>query len=173
MNYMQFSWDSFLSSFRIKHLTFTISSARLRSIIISNHCQVKTISSFKFYQYSKLRSLCKSWKFRSSLQYTEWVSNLLSTLMAVCTDLFACDLISIVWVYSHIMYVSLCAIKSNTDRSSITNAKTVVILNGSDAMIMVQHELRGGILFGLEAKREIWVNLSNIPCLRAWWWIGI
>ena len=53
------------------------------------------------------------------------------------------------------MYVSLCAIKSNTDRSSITNAKTVVILNGSDAMIMVQHELRGGILFGLEAKREI------------------
>ena len=31
------------------------------------------------------------------------------------------------------MYVSLCAIKSNTGRSSITNAETVVILNGSNA----------------------------------------
>ena len=30
------------------------------------------------------------------------------------------------------MYVSLCAIKSNNSQSSITNAETVVILNGSD-----------------------------------------
>ena len=37
------------------------------------------------------------------------------------------------WSYQHRLSVSLCAIKSNTSRSSITNAETVVILNGSDA----------------------------------------
>ena len=114
LNYIQSSWDSFLSSFCIKHLTFTISSARLRSIIVSNHCQVKTISSFKFYQYSKLKPLCKS--SYSSLQHTEWVRNLLSTLMSVCTDLFACDFISIAWAYSHIptlIYMYVCRLMCN------------------------------------------------------------
>jgi len=60
LNYIQSSWDSFFSSFRIKHLTFTISSARLRSIIVSNHCKVKTISVGSSYSQDSLSEVMAS-----------------------------------------------------------------------------------------------------------------
>ena len=177
MNYIQSSWDSFLSSFCIKHLTFTISSARLRSIIVSNHCQVKTISSFKFYQYSKLRSLCKSWKFCSSLQHTEWVRNLLSTLMSVCTDLFACDFISIVWAYSHIStLVYICKFMCSKKQYRPVLKQMQKLWWFSMAVMLVTNVttwIARWLFIWPGGQKGGWVNLLNIPCLWAWWWIGI